>query len=338
MLRRLAFAALPLCAAALTVSVAAQETLNIRLGTVAPTGTPWEAQMKKTKAYLEQAEPRIKLKTFFGGAKGDEKSLVRQCKDGRMEMIGVSTSALATEVPALEVLELPFLFESSAEADFVLDNYLKEPVSQIMRKNGFVLYQWAENGWQNFGTQYGFVKSPADLKGHKIRSQESQVHIATWKAFGASPVEMAVSEVLPALKTGLVEGFGQTPLFTFATGWHQGVQYYTVSRHVYQPAVIVYSAKWFDAQPAELQTKLLGDAEAQTRFSRDGVRKIEDGLLQNFVNYGIKVHELTAAERQSFAKQAEALHDGFTKKASKDAKAVWAKIREGKQAYRAQKK
>ncbi len=308
--------------------------LLVRVGTVAPEGTPWEVQVRQIAKELKQASSgNVKLKVFLGGQKGDEKSLVRQCKAGSLEMIGVSTAALATEVPDLQVLELPFLFDSSEQADFVLDNYLRKPVEDIVQRYGFVLYQWAENGWQSFGTTYGHVKSAADLAGRKIRSQEAPVHITAWKAFGASPVEMGVSEVLPALKTGLVDGFAQTPLFTFAAGWHQGIKYYTVSRHVYQPAAIVYSKKFFDAQPKETQQQLLSDIDALTAAGRHGVRAIEAGLLQNFVNYGIDVYTLTPKERSNFAKAAVKVRKEYLKGASKDAKKLLALIDKGKQAY-----
>ncbi|MEM6730100.1 MAG: TRAP transporter substrate-binding protein DctP, partial [Myxococcota bacterium] len=222
--------------ATMSVPATAQaEEVLIRLGTVAPKGTPWERQMKRTAKMLKGEIPGVKMKSYFGGAKGDEKSIVRQVRDARLEMAGVTVGAIATAAPDLQLLELPYLFESSKEADFVLDKYARPIIEEILKKKGFVLYQIAENGWQNFASKEGFIKTPADLKGRKMRSQESPVHIATWKAFGAAPVEMGVSEVLPALRTGLVDGFANTPLYTMATGWYQGVKYYTISRHLYQP-------------------------------------------------------------------------------------------------------
>lgn len=318
---------------------AAQEPVVVRLGTVAPAGTPWEAHMKRVGQNVEKATAgKTKFKSFLGGAKGDEKSLVRQCREARLEACGVSMAALATEVPDLDVLELPYLFESSEEADFVFDNHLRKPIAELAAKNGFVFYQYAENGWQNFATKSGFIKTPADLKGKKFRSQETPVHIAMWKGFGAAPVEMSVSEVLPALQTGLVEGFAQTPLFTFATGWHQGIKFYTLSRHIYQPAIVVYSKKWFDGLAADLQKQLLVEIEATEKFARQGVRGIEPGLLQNFVNYGIQVHTPTADERAQFVKLAKKVQDDYAKRASKASKELLAKIREGKAAFAAQAK
>lgn len=315
-------------------TAAAADPVIIRVGTVAPEGTPWERQVSRTRKRLEKTtNGNMKLKVYLGGKKGDEKSLVRQVRDGRLELIGVSTGALATEVPALQALELPFLFASVEEADYVLDQ-LYGLVDSIIRKHGFVMAQWAENGWQNIGLKDGFVKGIKDLQGRKMRSQESPIHITAWQALGASPVEMSVSEVLPALKTGLVDGFAQTPLFTFAAGWHQGITHYTLTRHVYQPAILVYSKKWFDGLSAEDQKILLSDVEEETKKGRSDVRRIEPGLVQNFVAYGIKVYEPTEAERKSFAPVAEKVRKEFLKSTTADGKKLLKAVDEAIAAYR----
>ena len=313
----------------------AAKKIKVRAGTVAPEGTPWEQQIKTLKKhYRKDSGGILKLKVFLGGAKGDEKSLVRQCKNAKLELIGVSTAALATEVPELQALELPFLFDSTEEADFVLDNYIYDEIKGILAKYGFVLYQWAENGWQNIGLKNGFVKSPKDLKGRKIRSQEAPVHLATWKAFGASPTEMPVSEVLQALNTGRVDGFAQTPLFSFAAAWYRGIKYYTVTKHVYQPGLLVYSKKWFDKQAVEIQEALLANVEKDTKKGRKGVRRLEPGLMANFKNYGIKIYELNQGERNTFLSAARKVRKEFEKTASPDALSLLKRIDEGKAAFK----
>ena len=83
------------------VSEAHAEDVLIRLGTVAPRGTPWERQLKRTEKKFKEALGSVKMKSYFGGAKGDEKSIVRQVRDGRLEMAGVSMGALATAAPEL---------------------------------------------------------------------------------------------------------------------------------------------------------------------------------------------------------------------------------------------
>ena len=179
MIRPLIISALALTLVVPTAMAKKGDKVIVRAGTVAPEGTPWEQQMKQTRRYFRKAsDGRIKVKVYFGGQKGDEKSLVRQCRDGRLEIVGVSTAALATEAPELRVLELPFLFDSTKMADYILDdNY--EAIKSMLLDYDYVMYQWAENGWQNIGMKDTFVKAPTALQGRKIRSQEAEIHLAT---------------------------------------------------------------------------------------------------------------------------------------------------------------
>ena len=108
-------------------------------------------------------------------------------------------------------------------------------------------------GSASFGTKWGPVKLPSDLKGHKMRSQESLVHVETYRALGALPQPIAVTEVLPALQTGVVDGFDNTPIYTFAACWHLAIKHFTLSEHIYQPGAVLIAKKEFDKLPADLQ-------------------------------------------------------------------------------------
>ena len=103
-----------------------------------------------------------------------------------------------------------------------------------------ILAFWSENGFRHFGTKDKPIKSPADLRGKKMRSQESFVHLEMWKAFGASAVPIATTEVLTALQTGTVDGFDQATLYAIAASWYKSIKFFTVSNHIYQPAIIAF--------------------------------------------------------------------------------------------------
>ena len=103
-----------------------------------------------------------------------------------------------------------------------------------------------------------------------MRSQESLVHLETYRALGALPQPIAVTEVLPALQTGVVDGFDNTPLYTFAASWHLAIKHFTLSEHIYQPGAVLVSKKEFDKLPADLQKVLTADLDDITRKGRDG--------------------------------------------------------------------
>ena len=135
-----------------------------------------------------------------------------------------------------------------------------------------------------------------------MRSQESEVHLATYRAFGASPQAIDVTNVLTSLQTGVVDGFDNTPLFAFATSWYQAAQHLNLSQHSYQPGIVVYSKTWFDGLPADLQQVLTNVPESIVTDGRDQVRRMDPILIRNLQRYGIEVHRPSAAERAAFAK------------------------------------
>jgi len=291
-------------------NAAAEGEIEIKVATVAPARTPWAALLKKyRKALKKLSNKRIKMRVYLGGIKGDEQSIVRQVYQGKLHIGGVSTGAMSTVVPDLDLLELPYLFADHAEADRILDGPARPIIEQMLEAKGFKLLMYSENGYRSFGTKNGFVKTPADLKAVKMRSQESPVHVATYRALGASPVTISVGEVMSSLQTGLVDGFDNTPLFTQAVSWHQGIKYFTVTQHIYQPAVIIANKAWFDAQPADIQAILLKPLPKLTVKGRKAVRVLGTALLENFGKLGVDVYTLTAAEKKVFQDQTRPVWD-----------------------------
>lgn len=303
-----------LLAGAMTLGVAAtasaDDTIVMKLATVAPKGTPWSDLLKRYKKKVAKATKdmpqKIKMRAYLGGAKGGEQSIARQVAKGTLQGGGVSTGALAVLVPDMDILELPFLFDSAKQADKVLDA-VRPQIEALLAEKGLKLLMFSENGFRSFGTAFGHVKTPADLKAKKMRAQESEVHLEMYRAMGASPVAIAVPEVLPALQTGVVAGFDNTALFIQAASWNQGIKFFTVSEHIYQPAVIMANKKWFDGLPAEMQTALTEAAtgakpgkKSLEQKGRRAVRALGKPLLANFEKQGVAVYTLTPAERAAF--------------------------------------
>jgi TRAP-type C4-dicarboxylate transport system substrate-binding protein len=304
---RAALALLSLC---FTFPVLAQDAGTMKLATVAPDGTPWADLLKRyKKAVEEKAGGKMTVRAFLGGIKGDEQSIARQVYKGSLQMAGVSTGAMAVLVEDLDILELPYLFDSLEQADKVLD-VVRPIVEQLLEEKGFKLVMYSENGYRSFAmvphsddpNRERFIKTIADLSAVKMRSQESKVHVNMYRALGASPVTIAVGEVMPGLQTGVVHGLDNTPLFIQAVGWHQAARYFTVSEHIYQPALLVVNKAWYDGLSPDLQAAVIGPREALEAKGRKAVRALSPLLVKNFEASGVKVYTQTAAERDAFRK------------------------------------
>lgn len=282
--------------------VDAQETFTMKIATVAPEGTPWEKQLRSVKRYVEEnTGGRVKVKMFMGGSLGGEKALARRTAQGSIQVFGGSTAALASLVQELNVVEAPYLFNNTRQADRALDNAgVMNQVSGLVEARGFKFAFWAENGFRSWFTKERPIRAPADLNGLRMRSQEATVHLETYRAFGARPVPIDVTNVLTSLQTGVVDGFDNTPLFAFATSWYQAARHLTLSRHSYQPGIIVYSKTWFDGLPEDIQQVLANIPQDLVVSGRRSVRRMDPVLIRNLERYGIQVHTPSDEERAAF--------------------------------------
>lgn len=288
------------------------ETHTLKIASVAPKGTPWAKLLINFKRAVEsKSSGRIKVKLYLGGTMGDENSTVRQAARGRIQGVGVSTGSMATLVPELNAVEIPFMFHSAKEADYVLDKKLTEPMEKLFRERGLVFGFWSENGFRHFGSTTTPIENPEDLKNRKMRSQESFVHIEMWKALLSSAQAIPTTEVITALKTGTVDGFDQALLYAIAAGWHNSIKHLTLSGHIYQPAVIAYNKDWFDALPKDLQTIVITEGRKLVRAGRLSIRKLNPELVQIIAGVGVKIHKLSPGARKKFEAQTKVVRQRF---------------------------
>ncbi len=293
------------------------DPVKFKIATIAPDGTPWALLLNKFKKQVrKESNKELLPKVYLNGIKGDEQSIVRQVYKGSLQMGGVSTGALSTIVPDMDILELPYAFPDFATADQVLDS-VRPTVEALLNEKGLTLLMYSENGYRSFATKDKCIQSPADLKAMKMRSQESEVHVETYRALGASPVTISVGEVLSSLQTGVVNGFDNTPIITQALGWNQAIKFFSNTRHIYQPALIIMNKAWFDGLSPEQQKIMRDNAQKLEKKGRKMVRGLEPALMKNFADQDVKVCDLSPTERAAFKKATAKVWTVRAKKASK---------------------
>jgi TRAP-type C4-dicarboxylate transport system substrate-binding protein len=169
------------------------------------------------------------------------------------------------------------------------------------------------------------------MKGIRFRSQESMVHVKTYEAFGATPVPIDNGNTLMSVQTGVVDGFDNTPLFAMAASWYQGLKegerHIFLSRHCYQPALLVYSKKWFETLPKDIQEVITTIPHELTIWGRDQVRKIEPVLLKNLKRYGYETYDPTPEELAPFKAAQKDLPDRIAKEMGPEGVALLKAIR-----------
>lgn len=315
----------------LTSAVSAQTT--VKFATVAPEGSPWTNELTKLKKRIEtESNGQIKIKVYPGGQMGGENEILQQVIRGKLQGAGLTAGALANTIKELNVLEIPYLFSGFEQADCVLDKHVLDDYKALFEAKGLIFVTWAENGYRSIGTKSKLIKTPDDMKGIKIRIQESPVHIAYWKQLGVSGIPIAIPEVLPSLQTGVVEGFDNTPLFTLAAEWQTAIKYFSLTRHIYQPAAIVYSKKFWDTLNDDQKKILMGEGNAIAPSARQAVRAIEKNMIATLKKADVEVYEPSAGDLSGFKSAASAMSGPVVAKIGGNAKAIFDKINNAKKA------
>ncbi|MCS7188647.1 MAG: TRAP transporter substrate-binding protein DctP [Bacteroidia bacterium] len=327
----------------LVLSLCGAQT-KLRIGSTVPYESPWEEALDIYIKEVSQAAGAGKLnfRKFLSGQLGGEVEMVRSLRMGTLDVGVFSIGGLAEglSMPELLVLEMPFLFESDEEVDYVMDALFDE-FSRRLAEKDVVLVLWGVNGWRNFGCATKPILSPADLKGLKMRAQETPIYIEMYKALGATPVPLPTPDVLMALKNRMVEGFDQTVVFAVSTGWMGQVKHYTLTRHIFQPGAIVISKKVFDKLPADLQKALLlkeKRAEIQAT-GRKLVRNEEQSILASIEKEGnVKFYHLTPQQKEAFRKAMQAAMPRIEADLGSEGKALLSQVRAKIAEYRKMKK
>ncbi len=290
---------------------------RLRVGSMVPADSPWEDALNEyIKAVERTLGPgKVTFRKFLGGQLGGEVEMVRSVRMGTLDMGMFSIGAMAEGLgmPELLVLELPFLFESDEEVDYVMDQLFEDFKKRLMEKD-VVLIFWGVNGWRHFGCSTKPLLTPADFKGLKMRAQEAPTYIEMYKALGATPVPLPMTELLMALKNRMVDGFDQTVIFSVSTGLMGQIKHFTLSRHVYQPGALVMSKKTFDKLPADIQRALLVEKERASLQAkgRKLVRDEEQSILASVEkDSGVRFYRLSPQQREAFRKAMEAAMPRF---------------------------
>lgn len=291
------------------------ETFNLKFGTLAPDNTPWSKVLQNFKKAMEgESGGRVKVKIYLDGKQGDERNMLQKMRFGQLTGGGFSTGGMAAVVPELQILELPFLFESNEETDYIMDKVLFEDLRQVLEKKGLYLYCWAENGWLDIGNSVRAIHGPKDALGLKLFAQESDVNIETGRALGAHVQVLAVPEVLGALQTGLLNAVQTTPIFATGTQWFTQIKYWTDSDHIYQPAAVVFDLKFWQSVPDDLKQIMINHRDETQAHARKDVRGIDAELFQGFRERKIEIHKPTKEERDQLRKKTAGVADVLIKK------------------------
>ena len=199
----------------------------------------------------DETKGRLGVRVYPNGTLGSEKDTIEQLKIGGLDMMRINAAPLNNVVPETVVPCLPFVFRSKEHMRATLDGPVGDEILAAMETQGMVGLAFYDSGARSVYTARKPVKSLADLRGMKIRVQQSDLFVAMVEALGANPTPMPYGEVYTGLKTGIVDA-AENNFPSYESSRHfEAAKYYAMTEHSMAPEVLVFSKKIWDALPEE---------------------------------------------------------------------------------------
>ena len=315
--RRIRFApvfALVLAAFALpgtTTTSKAEESYTLRIATLAPAGSSWMKIVNAwNKTLQEKTKGRLKIRTYPGGAQGDERDFIRKMRVGQLDGAVVTMTGMSMVVRAMIVLVLPGFLDTYEELDRVRAKMAPE-FEAMFEKEGFKLLGWGDAGKNRLFSAKPF-RAPADLK--SLRPwvwKDELVFVELYDVIGANAVRLGVPEVYPALQTRMIDMVSSSALTAVALQWYTRVKYMTGWNSAIIAGGTMMRKDKFDELPLDLQEIFQSTANRAHDLINKTIRKDDEEAYKLVVKRGIQVVDAGDAKAEWDAAYKK-VRDNFT--------------------------
>ena len=287
--------------------------MSLVLGTAFPWGKGGELWADKVR---ERTQGRINIKLYPGTSlvQGDQTREFSALRQGVIDMAVGSTINWSPQIKSLNLFSMPFLFPNFKAVDAVTQGEVGQEIFKTLEKGGVVPLAWGENGYREISNSKHAIKTPADLKGMKIRVVGSPLFLDTFTALGANPTQMSWADAQPAMASGAVDG-QENPIGVYMAAKLQSVgqKHLTMWGYMNDPLIFVVNkdvwASWTPADQAIVKQAALDAAKEEIAIARKGLVEADKPLLKELAGLGVTVTTPNAAEREAFVKATRPVYD-----------------------------
>ena len=291
--------------------------MSLVLGTAFPWGKGGQIWADLVK---ERTKGRINIKLYPGVSliQGDQTREFSALRQGVIDMAVGSTINWSPQVRQLNLFSMPFLMPDYAAIDALTQGEVGKQMFATLDKAGVVPLAWGENGYRELSNSKRAVRSPADLKGMKIRVVGSPLFLDTFTALGANPTQMSWADAQPAFASGAVDG-QENPLsiFTAAKLHNVAQKHITLWGYVADPLIFVVNKEiwstWTPADQAIVRQAAIDAGKQEIDIARKGLIEPGQPLLKDIAALGVTVTQLTPAEREAFVKATRPVYEKWKK-------------------------
>ena len=272
---------------------AADKTVKLKLGTLAPAGTTYHKSIQAMgEKWRKLSGGTVQLMIFPGGTQGSEGDMVGLMQTGNMDA-GLLTAGGLSEIDpsALALQIMPMSFRSLEEVDFVGEKLRPQLEARLLAK-GYVVLFWSDSGWVRFFSKAP-VLHPDDLRKLKVFSDASSAEqYDVWKLSGFSPVALEATAIPQGLLSGTISAVPTVPIFALAAQLDTQAKYMLELNWAPLVGAAVVRKKAWDRVPPETRQALLEVAAETGRQVKAAGRAESDSAVAAMVKRGLQVQKV----------------------------------------------
>ena len=239
-----------------------------------------QALMFMARLVEERTAGRHRIRVFHSRQLGEEKDTIEQTRVGAIDLNRTNVAPIGSLIPGANVLALPFLFRSFDHLHKVLDHAIGDEILTSSQRHGFVSLTFYDSGSRSIYNSVRPIRTLADMKGLRIRVQQSELMVEMIKALGAAPIELPYGQVSTGLSTRLIDGAENNWPSYVTTNHYKLAPYYTLTEHTMGPELLVVSPRAWESLSAEDQDIFRDAARKSSAYMRELWHGLEERSRQ----------------------------------------------------------
>ena len=275
------------------------QALTLKIGTVAPAGSPWAESLRRLSADWNRISGgQVRLKIYAGGIAGEEEDMIRKMRIGQLDGAALTQLGWGLLDPGILALSTPFLIQEEQELERVMDQS-SDYFAQRLADQGYSLFAFSKAGWVHFFGREPLVV-PEDLMRMKLGVPAGSAEfVDTWRKIGFNAFSLPFGDILVGLQTGMIDAFYAPPLVAATFQWFGSARYMTALPVAPVVGAVIMDSRSLDRIPEQLREELLATFDDLGLQLNRQMVSLEEEALRAMERQGLQIQTVApeAAER-----------------------------------------
>ncbi len=293
-----------------TTEESGEKPFVIRVAHVQGDDHPQHLAMEEFEKYVEaNTDGKIDVQIFPNELLGPQRQTVELAQTGAVDIVVASVGLLESFESRYTVFNLPYLFDDRDHFfDVMADDEIIRPMYEATAESGFVGLTWFDAGTRNMYTVNKPILTPDDMKGLKIRVQQSPVNLALIEALGGAPTPMSFGEVYTALQQSVIDGAENNELALINNKHGEVTKYYSYTQHGIIPDIVIMSTKTLERLTEEQREVVYEAARIANEFEIVDWAETTSTAKDQAIEMGVQFNEVDLG---AFQEKVLPIHDKF---------------------------